>query len=102
MTTRLMEFPMNCRLSSFVIALAATLPALPAVAAEMPSEAQKAALRSDCREDFLEHCKGVSPGGREALQCLVDHLAEVSGACQSALGPVEQETGIEPPAGSGG
>jgi len=93
---------MDRRQSLPVIALAAALAALPAIAAEMPSEAQKEALRSDCRDDFLKHCEGVEPGGKEALVCLVDHQADVSEACKTALGPVEQETGIEPPAGSGG
>jgi len=93
---------MDRRESSLVIAFAAALATLPAVAAEMPTEAQKETLRSDCRGDFLKHCEGVKPGGREALQCLVDHQADLSETCQTALGPVEQETGIEPSTGSGG
>jgi hypothetical protein len=67
--------------------------AFSATAAEAPSEAQKEAIKSDCRSDFIKHCSGVTPGGMPALQCLEDNFASLSAACQAAVKPVEAETG---------
>ncbi|MFN3349950.1 MAG: hypothetical protein ACK41X_13425, partial [Pseudorhodoplanes sp.] len=39
--------------------------------AQAPSKAQQDAIRSNCRSDFMRHCSSVTPGGREALDCLV-------------------------------
>lgn len=84
---------MNHRKLSLLIALGAALATLPAVAAEMPSEAQKEALRSDCRDDFIKLCKGVEAGGLPALECLEKNMDSLSEACQAAVAPVEKETG---------
>lgn len=79
-------------LPSILMALAA-LAAFSAAAAEMPTDAQKEAIRSDCREDFIKNCSGVEPGGLPALECLEKNMASLSQACQAAVKPVEAETG---------
>ncbi|WP_245333928.1 cysteine rich repeat-containing protein, partial [Bradyrhizobium guangdongense] len=38
--------------------------------AQAPTDAQKSAIRSACRSDFMAHCSSVTPGGVEAYQCL--------------------------------
>jgi hypothetical protein len=63
--------------------------AAPAAApAQPPTEQQKAAIRAACRSDFMAHCAGVQPGGREALQCLQRNAASLSGRCQSAVAAI--------------
>ncbi|HEY3677206.1 MAG TPA: hypothetical protein VGL45_00700 [Bradyrhizobium sp.] len=62
-----------------------TMPAL----AQAPSEAQRAAIRSACRSDFIAHCSSVKPGGIEALQCLQKNMSSLAPGCQSAVRAVE-------------
>jgi hypothetical protein len=54
-------------------------------AAQQPTDAQKAAIRSACPTDFQSHCAGVSPGGAAALQCLEKNVASLSSGCQTAV-----------------
>jgi hypothetical protein len=70
--------------------LAATLFATATGAfAQAPTEAQKSAIRSACRSDFMAHCSSVTPGGVEAYQCLQSHMSSLSSGCQSAVRAVE-------------
>src|SRR3954468_9152476 len=64
--------------------LAAGMAALPA-AAQQPSHAEKDAIRSNCRSDFMSKCSSVTPGGIEALQCLKKNEASLSGGCHAAV-----------------
>ena len=77
----------------FVLALTVSVASIaPAVAASMPSDAQKSAIKSHCRSDFIKHCSGVTPGGLPALECLEKNMSSLSSACQAAVKPVEAET----------
>jgi hypothetical protein len=70
--------------------LAATLFATAAGAfAQAPTEAQKSAIRSACRSDFMAHCSSVTPGGVEAYQCLQKNMSSLSSGCQTAVRAVE-------------
>src|SRR5437868_14614300 len=70
--------------------LAATLFATAADAfAQAPTEAQKSAIRSACRSDFIAHCSSVTPGGVEAYQCLQKNMSSLSSGCQTAVRAVE-------------
>lgn len=60
--------------------------------AQAPTEAQKSAIRSACRSDFMAHCSSVTPGGAEAVQCLAKNMSSLSPGCQTAV------RAIEPPA----
>jgi hypothetical protein len=62
-----------------------TLPAF----AQAPSDAQRAAIRSACRSDYIAHCSSVPPGGLESLQCLQKHMSSLAPGCQSAVRAVE-------------
>jgi hypothetical protein len=70
--------------------LAATLfaTATPAFA-QAPTDAQKSAIRSACRSDFMAHCSSVTPGGVEAYQCLQKNMSSLSPGCQTAVRAVE-------------
>ncbi|MGY0571004.1 cysteine rich repeat-containing protein [Bradyrhizobium sp. RDM12] len=57
--------------------------------AQAPTEAQKSAIRSACRSDFMAHCASVTPGGLEAYQCLQSHMSSLSSGCQTAVRAVE-------------
>src|SRR3954471_10425867 len=57
--------------------------------AQAPTEAQKSAIRSACRSDFMAHCASVTPGGVEAYQCLQKNMSTLSSGCQTAVRAVE-------------
>ena len=70
--------------------LVATLLALPTlVFAQGPTDAQRAAIKSQCRSDYMAHCSSVTPGGAAALQCLQKNMTGLSAGCQSAVRAVE-------------
>lgn len=72
------------------VLLAATLFATATGAfAQAPTEAQKSAMRSACRSDFMAHCASVTPGGVEAYQCLAKNMSSLSSGCQAAVRAVE-------------
>ena len=54
-----------------------------------PTDAQRAAIKSQCRSDYIAHCSSITPGGAAALQCLQKNMASLSGDCQSAVRAVE-------------
>lgn len=57
--------------------------------AQAPTDAQKSAIRSACRSDFMAHCASVTPGGVEAYQCLQKNMSSLSSGCQTAVRAVE-------------
>src|SRR5262249_16886275 len=54
-----------------------------------PTEAQKEAVKSACRSDYMAHCSSVTPGGEAALQCLAKNMSSLSSGCQSAVKAAE-------------
>jgi hypothetical protein len=79
-------------LAGFLIALA-----FDPIAAQEPTEAERDAIRSACRSDFMAHCSSVQPGGKEALECLLKNDAQLSASCKSAVSAVARKP--EPAAG---
>ena len=69
-------------------ALAAIVIAAPAHAQDV-TEAQKSAIRSNCRSDFMSKCSSVTPGGTEAFQCLKKNEATLSGGCRAAVDAIK-------------
>jgi hypothetical protein len=53
-------------------------------AAQVTAE-QQSAIRANCRGDFMSKCSGVTPGGKEALQCLQTNVAVLSAGCKTAV-----------------
>jgi len=62
--------------------------AAPALA-QAPSQAQRDAIKSQCRSDYIAHCSSVPPGGEASLQCLQKNMSSLSSSCQSAVRAVE-------------
>ncbi len=59
-----------------------------AAAPPPPSAAAiKEAMREHCRADYMELCRRVPPGGKEALQCMQRHYASLSPRCKTAVAP---------------
>ncbi|WP_428484496.1 cysteine rich repeat-containing protein [Rhodopila sp.] len=56
-----------------------------AAGAQQPSQAQISAIKQSCRSDYQSNCASVPTGGSAALQCLQQHQADLSPACQSAV-----------------
>ena len=56
------------RTNKIALAVAAAAAITVATAAEAQiSSAQQSALKANCRSDFMSHCSGVRPGGKDAL-----------------------------------
>lgn len=68
--------------------------------AQAPTDAQRAAIKSNCRSDYMAHCSSIAPGGAASLQCLQKNMGSLSPACASAVKAVEApaETKAEPAA----
>src|SRR5215212_3843467 len=56
---------------------------------QAPSQAQRDAIKSQCRSDYMAHCSSVPPGGEASLQCLQKNMSSLSSSCQSAVRAVE-------------
>src|SRR6267142_239649 len=59
------------------------------VFSQAPSDAQRSAIRSECRSDYEAHCASVAPGGAASLQCLQKNMSSLSSGCQTAVRAVE-------------
>jgi hypothetical protein len=77
-----------------VVALVFATPAR----AQAPSEAQREAIKSECRNDYMAHCSSIPPGGAASLECLQKNMASLSAGCASAVKAAEgpSETKAEP------
>ncbi len=66
--------------------------------AQQPSQAQASAIKQSCRADYQANCSSVPAGGRASLQCLQQHLSDLSPACQSAVSEASGGGSAHPPA----
>src|SRR5882762_11497356 len=64
---------------------ATTAPAL----SQAPTQAQRDAVKSECRSDYMAHCSSIPPGGEASLQCLQKNMSSLAPGCQSAVKAVE-------------
>ena len=77
-------------MSTLWAAMAAILfAAAPPACAQAPTDAQRSAIRSQCRSDYQAHCASIPPGGMASLQCLQQNMASLSSGCQTAVRAVE-------------
>jgi hypothetical protein len=76
----------------------AAAPAATAAPAAAPTAEQQQAIRFTCRRDFLVNCRGVQPGGPDALACLQRNAAKLSPDCRTALSAVESGAPTAAPA----
>ncbi|SIO14602.1 hypothetical protein SAMN05443247_02352 [Bradyrhizobium erythrophlei] len=68
---------------------AATFATAAAGLAQAPSQAQRDAIKSQCRSDYIAHCSSIPPGGEASLQCLQKNMSSLSASCKSAVQAVE-------------
>ena len=71
--------------------------------AHQPTAAEIAAIRQSCRSDFMIHCQGVTPGGKDALRCLQRNAGRLSRGCRAAVAITMRHTAaaaepVPPPA----
>jgi len=71
-----------------LLAVATFTLATPALS-QAPTDAQRAAIKSECRSDYMAHCSSIPPGGAASLQCLEKNMASLSSGCASAVRAVE-------------
>jgi hypothetical protein len=57
--------------------------------AQAPSDAQRAAIKSSCRSDYIAHCSSIPPGGAASLECLRKNMGSLSASCAGAVRAVE-------------
>jgi hypothetical protein len=57
-------------------------------AAQQPTQAQRDAVRTACRSDFMANCASVQPGGKDALECLLRNEPTLSAPCRSAVNAI--------------
>jgi hypothetical protein len=60
-----------------------------AAVAQAPTDAQRAAIKSQCRSDYMAHCSSVPPGGAASLQCLEKNMSSLSTGCADAVHAVQ-------------
>jgi hypothetical protein len=72
-----------------LLSVAAILATAAPAFAQAPSQAQRDAIKSQCRSDYIAHCSSVPPGGEASLQCLQKNMSSLSSSCQSAVRAVE-------------
>ena len=68
-------------------------------AAQQPTPAQTSAIKQSCRSDYMSFCSSVPTGGKASLNCLHEHLTDLSPPCQSAVGAVVGGGPAQAPAG---
>ena len=71
------------------LAVAAVFAIATPALAQAPSQAQRDAIKSQCRSDYMAHCSSIPPGGEASLQCLQKNMSSLSSSCQSAVRAVE-------------
>ena len=79
------KFHVNCRAAALTVALVGLALAAGAAQAQQLTDAQKSAMRANCRSDFMANCMSTSPGSKEALECLQNNLPKLSPGCQAAV-----------------
>lgn len=81
---------MNARtIARLAAGLAIALSFLAGQAGAQVSQAQKDAVRANCRSDFISHCRGVTPGGLDALNCLRKNESKLGAACRQAVDAIK-------------
>src|SRR6201992_517291 len=60
-----------------------------AALAQAPTDAQRAAIKSQCRSDYMAHCSSVPPGGAASLRCLEKNMSSLSAGCADAVHAVQ-------------
>lgn len=68
-----------------IILIAITSPTF----AQAPSQAQRDAVKTQCRSDYIAHCSSVPPGGEASLQCLQMNMSSLSAGCAGAVRAVQ-------------
>jgi hypothetical protein len=72
----------------FALAGAFVALSIHAAAAQQPTQSQRDAVRASCRSDFIANCSGVTPGGKEAFECLLRNQAKLSPACNTVVSAI--------------
>ncbi|WP_065754629.1 hypothetical protein [Bradyrhizobium paxllaeri] len=85
----------RARMHGPLLAAAITAIAAPALA-QAPTQAQRDAIKSQCRSDYMAHCSSVPPGGEASLQCLQKNMSSLSSSCQGAVRAVAAPAAAKP------
>jgi len=92
---RAMRLPLR-----LVIRLLALTAVSAPLAAQQLTDAQRSAIRSACRSDYMNVCASVPTGTKDSLECLLQHSQQVSAGCRDALAPAAAISSTADPANS--
>lgn len=70
---------------SVFTALALSVLAVPAFAADPPQQPRGGAVREACKADIATHCAGLEPGGGRIRECLKANREKLSEGCKAAI-----------------
>lgn len=82
-----------CRRAVLAIPLLAA--SVSAALAQAPTEAQREAIKSACRSDYMAHCSSIPPGGAASLECLQKNMSSLSSGCAGAVRAAEAPAATE-------
>ena len=63
----------------------AFLAIISSASAQAPSQAQRDAIKKQCRSDYVAHCSSIPPGGEASLECLQKNMSSLSASCATAV-----------------
>lgn len=84
--------------ASFFLLAAGFFVIIDSASAQAPSQAQRDAIKTQCRSDYIAHCSSVPPGGEASLECLQKNMSSLSASCAGAVRAVGSPAAAAPKA----
>src|SRR5580698_3339146 len=81
--------PLRRAVARWMLVVTAGIAIVTPAFSQAPTDAQRSAIRAQCRSDYEAHCSSVPPGGMASLQCLQQNMSSLSSGCQAAVRAVE-------------
>ncbi len=91
-----MFFTLGSAVRGCMPAAAAVLAIISSASAQAPSQAQRDAIKTQCRSDYIAHCSSIPPGGEASLQCLQKNMSSLSASCAGAVRAVGTPAAADP------
>lgn len=80
-----MSFSLGSTARGRLFAMAAVLLIPNVASAQTPSQAQRNAIKTQCKSDYIAHCSSVPTGGEASLECLQKNMSSLSAGCSTAV-----------------
>lgn len=80
-----MFFTLGSTVRGCTLVATAFLAIINPASAQAPSQAQRDAIKTQCRSDYIAHCSSIQPGGEASLECLQKNMSSLSASCAGAV-----------------